>query len=75
MINFDTHYKLVDAQEASNGSINVVVLSPLGQLEIRNSEIDATDPEQQKLINATMQTGTPNGSASAASGRQTTPGN
>lgn len=75
MINFDTHYKLVDAQEASNGSINVVVLSPLGQLEIRNSEIDATDPEQQKLINATMQTGTPNGSASAASGHQTTPGN
>ncbi len=75
MVNFDTHYQLVDAKPTTNGSINVVVLSPLGQLEIRNSEIDATDPEQQKLIKATMETGSPSGSTSTNSGAQTAPAN
>ncbi len=64
LINFNTGYSLVDAHTGTNGSIGVVVLSPHGQLEVRNSEIDATDPEQQKLITATIQTGTP-GSGSA----------
>jgi hypothetical protein len=58
-VDFNTHYELVDEAATSNGSINVVVLSPDGQLEIRNSEIDATDPQQRKLIKATMETGAP----------------
>jgi len=78
-INFDTHYQLVDAKAMPDGSIDVVVLAPQGQLEIRNSEIDATDPEQQKLIKATMDTGSPSGAAggagTGAAGAQNAPAN
>lgn len=73
-VNFDTHYELVDTVTAHNGSINVVVLSPDGQLEIRNSEIDATDPQQRKLIKATMETGAPSSAGGNATGAaQTAP--
>ena len=74
-INFNTHYQLVDAATAANGSINVVVLSPDGQLEIRNSEIDATDPQQRKLIKATMETGAPSAANQGNSGAANAPAN
>ncbi len=75
VINFNTHYQLVDASTAANGSINVVVLSPDGQLDIRNSEVDATDPQQRKLIRATMETGVPSPATQSGTGNQTGQGN
>jgi len=50
-INIDTGYTLIDIQSASNGDINVILLTPTGELITHNSKADAAiDGSERKTL-------------------------
>ncbi len=60
IVNFATGHILVDAVESvDNQSVNVVIEGPDHNLHLRNSALDAADPQERKLFELSNEIGPP----------------